>query len=434
VAGKKFEETLLQTYMNNSFLRVNVFVLIIANSANVFSYLFQFIMGRYLSIEDFSVLTSVNSLGVIVGGALGVFPYIVSKYIIEFKNKKKLVSSFLRQMLRITLYVLVIFSLIVIFSIDPISDYLKLEDHLPLYIFLLYLDTGVLLGVLLGVMQGLLMHVKVSIKGALVAFLKLIFAIAFVVFMGYSYNGALFAALLANVAVGLWVYSIVNKHLPLKNIKHEAIPKEVYKNIAAYAVPVTLTWFAIGLITNIDVVLVKHYASEVEAGEYSVAAVIARIAVFLPGVLLTVLFPQVSQNKVDGKSSMSTLLVVMGLTLLLSCCFVSTVYFFPGTAITLLFGSKYLGGAETLIIITFAMGIVAIISVIFNFFLAKNLYGYLYATYVVLVISGIYIYKVDYFNAIDIAIVILYACIALLIANSLLLFYYWYRGFRNNVI
>jgi len=128
------------------------------------------------------------------------------------------------------------------------------------------------------------------------------------------------------------------------------------------------------------------------------------------------------------------LLVVMGLTLLLSCCFVSTVYFFPGTAITLLFGSKYLGGAETLIIITFAMGIVAIISVIFNFFLAKNLYGYLYATYVVLVISGIYIYKVDYFNAIDIAIVILYACIALLIANSLLLFYYWYRGFRNNVI
>jgi len=434
VAGKKFEETLLQIHMKNSFLRVNIFVLIIANSANVFSYFFQFIMGRYLSIEDFSVLTSVNSLGIIVGGVLGVVPYIVSKYIIELKGRRELLSNFLRQMFIVTLYALGVFSLSVILFIGNIGEYLKLENHLPIYIFLLNLNMVTLLSVSFGAMQGLLMHVRVSIKGALVSVLRLIFAIVIVVFMGYSYNGALLASLLANVIVGLWVYSIVNKHIPLKNIKHKPISKEVYKNIVSYALPVSLTWLAIGLITNIDVVLVKHYASEVEAGEYSVAAIIARIAVFLPGVLLTVLFPQVSQNNVDGKSSIATLLVVMMLTLLLAGCFAITVYFFPEAFITLLFGDKFLGGTEALIIIAFAMSIVAIISVIFNFFLAKNLYSYLYVTYILFAISAVYIYKIDNFTAIDIAYAVLYICVALLITNSLLLFYYWYRGPRKNAI
>jgi O-antigen/teichoic acid export membrane protein len=195
---------------------------------------------------------------------------------------------------------------------------------------------------------------------------------------------------------------------------------------------VALTLFVMVVITNIDVVLVKHYADDVAAGEYSVGAVISRIAVFVPGVLLSVLFPQVSQNSADGKSSIVTLAVVMGLTILLSGSLLLIILFFPEFIIKLFFGEKYIAASEVLVIISLAMSEVAVLSVIFNFLLAKRMYAFLYLSYAILFVSGGYIYAVDSFEVIELIYVILYTCLLLLILNSLLLVFYWRKGLYSN--
>ena len=399
-------------------------VLLVANSANLFSYLYQFVMGRYLSVEDFGVLTSVNSLGIMAGAFLGVIPYIVSKYIIETKKNPDLTTMFLWKTFFFILYFMLGVSFGVVVFIDYICEYLNITDPLPIYIFLMYLVTGVLISVFFGVMQGLLMYVKVSIKGALVALLKLLFGIIIVVFLGYSYNGALVASLLANVIIGIWVYRIVIQYIPFRQIRDLSFPKGTYKNLASYSVPVALTWLAIGLITNIDVVLVKHYTSEFEAGEYSASAILSRIAVFLPGVLLSVLFPQVSQNNVDGKSSIGPLFTVLGLTVVLSIGFSVSVYFLSETLIGILFGVRYVGASDELVIITFAMSLVAVISVLFNFLLAKHLFSYLYITYALIVFFGFLIVTRMHSSTMEIATAVLYACASILFAIILLLAYY----------
>ncbi len=385
-----------------------------------------------MSVEDFGVLNAVNSLGILVGAFLGVIPYVVSKYIIEFKNDLEMSTKFLWDIFRVTTGVMIILSLSVIVLADSIKNYLNLSEYLPIYIFLIYLVSGVIMSVFFGVMQGLLLYVEVSVKGALVALIRLLLAVILVVWLGYSYNGALFAAMVANVIIGIWVYTIVIKHIPFVRTHNTKFSIQKYKEMAIYAIPVALTWLAIGIITNIDVVLVKHYTSDIEAGEYSVAAVIARIAVFLPGVLLSVLFPQILQNNADGKSSLGTLYTVMGLTLLLSFGFAFIVHLFPEFIISVLFGAKYLGASGEIVIITYAMALVAVISVLYNFLLAKRLYSYLYVTFLGIIVTGLYIHFMMHHNAMEIAQAILYGCATILLANSLLLMYYYFVEIKNS--
>ena len=418
--------------MNSFFLKTNIFVLVISNSGIFFGYLYQVLMGRYLSVGDFGILTSVNSLGIISGSIFGVIPFIVSKYIIELHADKDLKILLLWKVFKITLLILIVIVVSIFLMINSITQYLKLPNSLPIYLFLLFLITGVILSIFLGVMQGMLMHVRLSLKVALVKLLQLIFAIFIVVFMGYSYNGALVAATLANFTIGVWVYFLIREYVPLKRIVHKKLPHKISKEIMTYAVPVALTLFVMVVVTNIDVVLVKHYADDVAAGEYSVGAVISRVAVFVPGVLLTVLFPQVSQNSADGKSSIVTLAVVMGLTILLSGSLLLIILFFPEFIIKLFFGEKYIAASEVLVIISLAMSVVAVLGVIFNFLLAKRMYAFLYVSYAILFVSGGYIYAVDSFEVIELIYVILYTCLLLLILNSLLLVFYWRKGLYSN--
>ena len=412
---------------SRDFLKSNLIVIIIANSANLFSYLFQFVMGRYLSVEDFGILNAVSSLGVLASIMTGVIPFIVTKYIIEFKEDKKMSSLLIWNMFKFTLLVTLVMSVLAVVFIDQIDNYLKLNDHTPIYIFLLIMITGVFLSVFFGVMQGLLMYIKSSIKNATLALFRFIFSFIFVVFLGYGYNGALGASIFSNILVGIWVFTIIKKEIRFYKPDDVFLPKGTYKKMFIYALPVGLMWLAIGLLTNMDIILVKHYTTSIEAGEYSVAAIIARVAVFLPSVLLFVLFPQVSQNSKDGKSSISTIVTVMILTLILSGGFTLSVYLFPELIITTLFGDKFIGGADVLVIITSAMALVAVLSVLFNFFLAKHIYSFLYFTWAILLGIGFVIMSYMHDNSMEIATVILSGMIILIIVNSIIMFYYFYK-------
>jgi len=411
--------------IRNEFIKSNLLIVIIANSTNIFAYLFQFMMGRYLNIEDFGVLNAVNSLGIIGGAIAGILPYIIVKYIIEFKDDKLMASLFIFNIFKFTIFITFIMSVMTVIFVDDIDRYLNLNDNTPIYIFLFSMITGIILSVFFGVMQGLLMHVRSSIKGAYNAILRFIFAFIFVGLLGYGYNGALGAAIFSNLLTSMWVYSVVNKQIKIYKPIGIALPKGTYRKMFMYALPVSLAWFAIGFMTNIDIVLVKHYSTAIDAGEYSVAAIIGRIAVFLPGVLLVVLFPQISQNHKNSVSSVKTIVFIMILTLLLSLGFTFFVFLFPELIITTLFGNRYVGGAEVLTIITLAMALVAILSVLFNFFLAKHLYSFLYYTWFVIGCFGFIIEKYMHNTPLEIAKAILYGMIVLVVVNSFIMFYYY---------
>jgi O-antigen/teichoic acid export membrane protein len=151
--------------------------------------------------------------------------------------------------------------------------------------------------------------------------------------------------------------------------------------------PVAITWGILIIISYMDIPLVKHYFDEYQAGIYSSASIIGKIGFFLPTVLLHAFFPEVINNDKLGKSSIPLLAFMLGITFLICSSYVLVVFFFKEIIITLLFGEKYLLAGEYLTKITIFMSIVGVITVLFNFFLAKEIYHYLYISVFVLILG-----------------------------------------------
>jgi len=129
---------------------------------------------------------------------------------------------------------------------------------------------------------------------------------------------------------------------------------------------------------NLDIALVKHYCLPDEAGLYSTAAIIGRIGLYLPGVLITVLFPEAARIEATGKEDSRILWMSLGMTAFLGGSFALICAFWPEQIIVLLFGAKYSAAGELLQTISMAMAMLAVANVIFTYCLARSEFKFLW--------------------------------------------------------
>lgn len=408
----------------NNFFKTNFLILIIANLANVFQYLYQFVTARGLNVEDYGVMNSVMSVSTLLGAFTIIIPFISSKIII--KNKGNLGEAVSR-LLFLILAVALLFMTVLLALSGVLANYLKLDDITPVFILTAIFASMIIMNTFLGIISGLLKYVDASIKRSSAAFFKFAFAYLIVMILGFGYNGALLSLVLANAIVALWGYMTVRKYVKLKWVKIDRNFIGMIMEMLKYALPIGLSAFAFNFVSNIDIALVKNLLDSKSTGLYSVVSLLGKIAIFVPGVLVQVLYPQVSQEMKDGKSSIKSVLVIMGLTLFISVGYIITVSFFPEFIIKTLFGAKYIEGADVLTVIGMAMAIFAVVNVLFNFLLAKEKYTYLYISYACIGIMLLIIYSFLDGSMMQIATGILIGAIMLAVSNGILVVYYYVK-------
>ena len=410
--------------MTFNFAKSSFWILIIANSANVAQYLSQLVLGRYLTVADYGIFNAVNSLGLLVGGFIAAIPYIVSKYMIFYQDNHEFRNNLLNKII-VFVYVSNFILLAILFLfVNEIGLFLKIESLTPIYIFIVLIFLHVIYKLYDSILQGLRMYVTHSVQGAILVFVRLLFIVLLVVYLSHSYNAALLSQVFATVIVLGLIYHISRKTIRVTN-KNINIPRTIYKDMFRYSIPVMLTWGILILISNMDIPLVKHYFDEYQAGIYSSASIIGKIGYFLPTVLLYAFFPEVINNDKLGKSSIPLLAFMLGITLLICASYVLVVFFFKEALITLLFGEKYLLAGEYLTRITIFMSIVGVITVLFNFFLAKEIYYYLYASTIVMFLGCLAFVFGEMNSPNDILSILLYTSTALLVTTVLHTFYHY---------
>jgi O-antigen/teichoic acid export membrane protein len=89
-------------------------------------------------------------------------------------------------------------------------------------------------------------------------------------------------------------------------------------------------------LTNVDVLLARIFLTEAESGEYSVGVLLAKIAFFLPGAIIIVLFP-----KMTGGRSTRTVYVATGLTAMVGLVITGFSFMFGDFVIRVLGGAQY---------------------------------------------------------------------------------------------
>lgn len=315
--------------------------------ASFFNYLFHLLVGRILGPERYAVLASLTALlyfGEVPASTVGL---ISTKFASTFKAKKEMdrLKLFLLKITQVLLLIGFFVFLFFVLSQNWLARFLKIEDS-SLFVLL----GGVFLFTFLGaanngLLRGFQKFFFLSANSTASAFFKLALG-GFLVWKGFGVRGALVAFLIS--AFFPYVFSFVPLRFLFSSRIKKAREKVFLKKIWAFTVPTFFSILGMNFFYTMDVVLVKHFFAEFEAGLYSAASLAGKAILFATSPVISVMFPLVSESyakKEDFKKFFHlTLLLVFGASLTVTLGYL----LFPRLVILLFFGQKFLG-AEYLI-------------------------------------------------------------------------------------
>jgi O-antigen/teichoic acid export membrane protein len=280
------------------------------------NYFFHFYMIRALGPEDYGVLFSLLAILMIVGVPAGSIQTVITKYVSSFKAKEQngeiafLFFHSVKKLLFFGSLGLVIF----IFFSGGLSTFLNIPSRIPVVIVGFVLLVFFLCPATLGTLQGLQRFTFLGLNIILGAILRVAFGI-FLVYLGFSVNGALAASFFSGLIVFFIAFLPLSLLFKRERIDSSVETGEIYK----FLIPTSLALASFNTLTYIDVPLVKHFFSPLEAGYYSTAAIVGKAFLFPPIALAGAMFPKVSEY--SGKSRfllnrtllLSLLLLVFGI-------------------------------------------------------------------------------------------------------------------------
>ncbi|MCP4646401.1 MAG: oligosaccharide flippase family protein, partial [bacterium] len=215
-----------------------------------------------------------------------------------------------------------------------IADFLNLENNwYPLIIFLSFI-LAFSLPVHRGILQGLQRFSSLGISNIFWAIAKLVIGVLLVHF-GLGLNGSLSAFFIAYcLAFILTLYF-------LKDIVTTSNAKFKTEAVSSYAGWALLAAFSFALLANFDVVLVKHFFTPDDAGDYSAVAVLGKITLYAPAGIAVAMFPKTAGLSQSGMPTRHLFNRALTAVLSIGIAILLVYAFFSESIVDILYGDKY---------------------------------------------------------------------------------------------
>ena len=341
-------------------------------------------------MADFGALNSLLSLLALISIPSGAILVVMARRTSELTamGEHDAVGTFFRKtLIRVFQIAGLGFILLVALS-KPISGFLNISSPTPLVILAMVAVVALVTSTGLGILQGLRRFIHLALNQSLAGLLRLLFGIALVAY-GYQLNGALLATLLSAAVV--WGISLVplERFIRIDMRAYSKYPLDLgLKNW----LPVMAALLCFAFLTNVDLILVKHFFSADNAGLYAAASVLGKALLFFPISVALVLLPLVSRKQTLNESSTqtvkNTLLLAGGFLALGAVLFL----LFPGFFLSVLFGIRYAEAAYLLRLFGIAVLPYGLIYLIMNYHLARRLSKFIYLMIAACIIEVVLIY------------------------------------------
>ena len=253
--------------------------------ANGLGYLLNLVASRELGPDDFGALGALLGL-VLIGNVVALGLQTVTARVIA-DDRERLAEH------AVPLYRLAAVSAIALGALTAaaapaLSALLHLEDERALWLLPVVLAALTVTGSQLGLLQGTERFRALSALYVLAAAGKVGGGLA-----GVLIGGTVTAAM-AGTAAGA-VIATGAGHLLVRPLTRHPVPgvERAHFTELAWAVYALFGFFAL---TNVDVLLARHYLTPHEAGLYAVGAVVAKGAFWLPGFVAVVALPALSDR------------------------------------------------------------------------------------------------------------------------------------------
>jgi len=377
-------------YIKNidAFSKNIIFVFFGTSIVNLLNLLYQILIAHRLSPQDFAAFNSLLSIFMLISVPSGTLQVAIVKYSAEFNAQNQIVKLriLLSNLLRKTVTLAIITFFIFYLSSFYILDKLKITSISSGFILAILLALSWISPVFLGGIQGLelfkwLMSVSV-ITGVLKLFLAFIF-----ILLGFNIAGALGAFLVSGI-IGLVIYYFPLKDLlyfknvhdginPLRNTAFSSIEDKIsngvnFKEFFLYLFPVVISSFCFISLVSLDMVLVKYFFSSNESGFYSLAQMVGKIFLFLPGAISIVMFPKIAglnAKNMDTATTLKRSLLYAGIL----CIIASLVYnLFPSFILKILTGKVFSTPIILGRLFSISMSFFTLLYILIAYFLSKR--------------------------------------------------------------
>ncbi len=338
-----------------------VFVLsaILVNGGN---YLYNLILGRFLGPREFADASVLITFLLILSFAAMTFQLIAAKFVVQFDQD--LFASFRPKLIKYALVIGLTFGIVIIACAPWLQSTLNTRTSSMFVVFAFGVPVYFYLSVARGVFHGREKYVRLSLTYQLEMIGRLLLTMALLLLV--PLNSATLVAL--GVVLSLFTGLIPVKRPRLILKKKLRLTKEQGQLVRNFVLVTVLYELTQIIINNSDILLVKHYFADLEAGLYASLALIGRAVYFVTWMFIMLLLPKVIEAKKKGQNSTGLLFKNIRYTTILCGAIVLFSFCFPESIVQLLFGSDYI--AISPLLWKYALAT--------SFFAISNIFAYYY--------------------------------------------------------
>ena len=341
--------------------------------ANCLNYFYNFFTARYLGPKDYGTLIALTSILSVVGVPTSSILLVSTKFTAKYKTDHLKLSKFCSYLAKnvflLSFFIFVFF----LISAGKLIRFLNLEDPMAYFLILFVIFPIFLVPLNQGIFQGKGLFKSIAKIDIFGASLKLGLTMIFIPIFSLKLKGAILAFLLSSIFV-LFLYGFLNRDLIFLRKPFLEIDK-----ISIFRFGKTSFFYSLFLIllSNLDILLAKHFLSDLEAGLYGALSLLAKIIFFLTGSISNVLLPTVIEKIENNNLCNSLLIKALIINFILGGGAILLYLLFPKTIILILFGKKYLKISSFLFIYGLTFLFLALINVFGTYFLSISKFGFI---------------------------------------------------------
>lgn len=366
----------LKNIMREPIVKQSAFMFASSVFVNITNLVFWFYMVRKLSTEDYGELNSLVSFLMLFSVPLGILQTVITRYVSKFMahDRKEDIQRLVLYFSKILAVCLAFLFLLFVFFGRGFALFLRIYETRPIYLIGCGIIFASSASITIGTLFGLQKFNAAALNSVLTGLTKLGAGFSLVA-MGARVFGALLGFVLSFLAS--FVVSLFQLPSWLRILKEKA-PRHLpdKKEILRYFLPVGLSTLCFFILTNIDIILVKHFFNATDAGFYSVAQMVGRIILFVPGAIGVVMFPKIVENhtkRMDTLPILKKCLSAVG-----ALCGVCAIFalMFPGLILRLLTGQTHPQSVALVKYFAFSMTFFAQVNILMLYHLSIRNIGY----------------------------------------------------------
>jgi len=340
--------------------------MLLVNGGN---YVYNLVLGRLLGPEAFADAAILITFLLILSFIGMTFQIVTTKYMVIYNLKKQI--AFIRLMTKSALLSGIGLGLIIIATSNQLQKVFHTQSALMFVLFGCGIPLYFLMSVNRGVYQGKnnLFSLSKTYTSEMIS--RLLLTILTILFVPNLPTTIIVACgITLSFVFGLQPF----QKSFFKKSTLETSKMISTKNIATFFALTAFYELTQIIINNSDVILVKHFFNNHEAGLYASLALIGRVVYFVAWMFVMLLLPKVLTLKKEGKNTQPILMKYVGYIMVLSSFIVLTTYFFSEQVVFLMFGEKFISIAPLLWKYALATSVFAIANIFAYYFLSIGQY------------------------------------------------------------